>query len=784
MKFSSKYTGHGLALASLLAMVIPTLAEAKIWTVTASENFEFDAQEAIVMAKPGDTVELPAGRFPMQGELTINTPYITLKGQGMDKTVLVYTKNAVGAQGIYAAADHTTIEDLGVVDQPGDGIKIIGANGATIRRTKVEWTKKGNKDNGGYGIYPVQCSNVLVEDNVVIGASDSGVYVGQSHNIIVRNNRAEYNVAGIEIENSQNADVYSNFVTNNTGGILVFNLPNLQVQGGHGTRVFHNVIYSNNFANFAAPGNSVSTVPQGTGILVLGNDDVEIFSNTIDSHNTTSIAIASYLITERVVEDLSYDAMPESIYVHDNTLRNAGKNPIKGTNQLGIVAAALSFPKRIPHIVYDGLGNLGPDGKATEAKLVGDKRICIGNNDQDGGDKSYFGNMNLWTKLWWSPIPGKMDRSLETHNCSGPVLNEVVLAEVPPAPVDLNTHTDEEVSALCSAPHEGINWGALEVDCPRLSDYSLFKNPGDALSGANEGGHPYDLTTPLFSDYASKDRTIFIPAGMQMTYQADKAFDIPVGGVITKTFYFPENANQQTDLRRVAETRLLIHRADGWKGLVYVWNGQEAALKRGGAKVDVTWINASNQIVSNAYRVPNLAQCTGCHAKGEPIGVKAGYLNRNGHNKFSNENQLTTLSNAGVLAGLPSDNTSVHKFPAYNDPSSGSLADRAKTYLDINCAHCHSVVGKASTSGLYLNMGHPEDVNFGFCKPPIAAGRGAGGTLFDIVPGKPEKSLLVERLASTKAAIKMPELAKGMVHAEGVALISEWIRSLPGECKK
>lgn len=783
MRFSPKR--REFTLATMLTLLFSSaIAEAKVWSVPASDRLEFDAQEALILAQPGDTVELPAGRFQMRGELTINTPYITLRGQGMDKTVLIYGDDAVGSQAIYGAADHMTIEDLGVVNQPGDGIKIIGANGATIRRTKVEWTEKGALDNGGYGIYPVQCSNVLVEDNVVNGASDAGIYVGQSHNIVVRNNRAEYNVAGVEIENSQNADVYNNFVTNNTGGILVFNLPNLLVQGGQGTRLYNNVIYANNFKNFAPPGNSVATVPQGTGILIMSNDDVEIFGNTIDQHNTTSIAIVSYLITERAVEDKSYDAMPESIYIHDNVFRNAGKNPIKGTNQLGIIAAALSIPNRIPHITYDGLGNLDAADNATEAKLEGDKRICIGPNDQDGGEKSYFGNMNLWFKAWWSPIPGKMDRDLTSHSCTLPRLASVTLAEVPPVPAPAPGMSEDEIAAICSASGNGVNWDALAVDCPNLSDYGLFKNPSDALSGANEGGFNYDLTTPLFSDYAAKDRTIFIPPGKQASYQASRALDLPVGSVIAKTFYFPAKVNEPQGLRKVVETRLLVHRENGWKGLVYLWDGEKAAIKRGGAEVHVGWIDANNVLQTNEYRVPNLAQCTGCHANGEPIGVKAGYMNRKGHGEFANENQLQVLANAGVLTALPNDTKSIPKFAAWNDPSSGTLAERAKTYLDINCAHCHSVVGKGSTSGLFLTLGHPEDVNFGFCKPPIAAGRGAGGTLFDIVPGKPEESIMISRMNSVKAATKMPELAKGMAHVEGVELISQWIKSLPGTCEK
>jgi uncharacterized repeat protein (TIGR03806 family) len=230
------------------------------------------------------------------------------------------------------------------------------------------------------------------------------------------------------------------------------------------------------------------------------------------------------------------------------------------------------------------------------------------------------------------------------------------------------------------------------------------------------------------------------------------------------------------------ETRLLIHREKGWKGLVYLWNGAEANLTLGGAVVKVSWIDAQGAQQSNDYRVPNLAQCIGCHSNSNPIGVKAGYLNREGHGALAGQNQLQFLAAAGRLENLPTDDKAIPRYPVWNKPETGSLEDRAKTYLDINCAHCHNVAGKANTSGLFLNLGQEANINAGFCKPPIAAGRGAGGTLFDIVPGKPEESILIGRLSSTKAAVKMPELAKGMVHSEGVALITEWIKSMKGSC--
>jgi parallel beta-helix repeat protein len=768
----------------LTAITGSTAAFGKIWTVPASPNLEFDVQEALLRAQPGDTVLLPAGRFAMNQELSITTPFITLKGAGMNATTLVYGENAGGPQAIISYADHTVVEDLGIVDHPGDGIKIIGADGATMRRVKVEWTKRGSTENGAYGLYPVESRNVLVEDSVVIGASDAGVYVGQSDNIVVRRNRVEYNVAGIEIENSQRADVYDNIATNNTGGVLVFNLPNLMVQGGRGTRVYQNFIYENNFKNFAPKGNSVSTVPQGTGILVLSNDDVEIFRNTIERHNTTSIAVVSFHVTQRAVDDPAFDALPERVWIHDNVLRKAGGFALIGGNQLGMVAAALSFPHRVPHITYDGIGEPDGNGGFLPADLKGDKRICLGPNEHDGGERSYFGNMQLWKQRWWSPVPGEMNRSLAAHDCSYPAFAAVQLDPVPPLPANDPLPTEEEITRLCENPVEGINWEAFDVDCPKLAHYNLFTDPRNPLSKARDGGFPYDLTTALFSDYASKDRVLFLPPGTSAEYHPTQAFALPLGSVIAKTFYFPADLRNPKSPKKIVETRLLIHREKGWIGLAYQWNEAqtEAKLIRGGAAVDVRWIDAQGQSHSNTYRIPNMAQCVGCHLNGIPIGVKAGYLNKPGQGELADHNQLEYLIHAGRLTGAPADLSSMPRYPIWNDATSGSLADRALTYLDINCAHCHNPAGKANTSALFLQLGQEQGINSGLCKPPIAAGRGTGGTLFDIVPGQPEKSLLVDRMNSTKAAVKMPEIAKTMVHSEGLSLVSDWIRTLPGSC--
>ncbi|MFN3163650.1 MAG: parallel beta-helix domain-containing protein [Pseudohongiellaceae bacterium] len=196
-----------------------------------------------------------------------------------------------------------------------------------MRNVRTEWTGGPLTSNGAYGIYPVQSSNVLIDGAVAIGASDAGIYVGQSTRIIVRNSRAEYNVAGIEIENSTFADVHNNVATNNTGGILVFDLPNLPVQGGRNTRVFNNQINNNNTANFAPEGNIVGTVPAGTGLMILANDSIEVFGNDFIDNNSANVLIASYLITGLDVDDENYDPFPEAIYIHGNNFSGGGTQP-------------------------------------------------------------------------------------------------------------------------------------------------------------------------------------------------------------------------------------------------------------------------------------------------------------------------------------------------------------------------------------------------------------------------------------------------------------------------
>ena len=330
-------------------------------------SFEESLQQQLIQAQPGDIIEIKAGVHELSRSLSLNVSGVTIRGAGRDSSILSFKNQMQGAEGLIVAADDFVIEDLAIEDTVGDALKINESNNVTVRRVRTEWTGGALSSNGAYGIYPVQSNNILIDDVVVIGASDAGIYVGQSSQIIVRNSRAEYNVAGIEIENSTFADVYNNIATNNTGGILIFDLPNLPIQGGRNTRVFNNQVFENNTANFAPEGNIVGEVPAGTGMMILANDEIEVFGNNFSDNDTTSILIVSYYITERPFDDPNYDPFPESIYIHDNEINGGGTNPDSEPLQL---LQSSTGGQAIPDIVWDG--TVVPGKTADQVLCLGD----------------------------------------------------------------------------------------------------------------------------------------------------------------------------------------------------------------------------------------------------------------------------------------------------------------------------------------------------------------------------------------------------------------------------
>lgn len=329
-------------------------------------------QTWMIDVEDGGVINLPEGHFSFDASLSMDGKSgVVIRGAGKNKTILSFKGQLTGAEGLKITNGRDlTVQDLTVHDSKGDGIKTQLVDGITFRNISVSWTGGADEKNGGYGLYPVQCSNVLIEQCEVSGASDAGIYVGQSKHIIVRNSKAFENVAGIEIENSLYADVHDNEAFNNTGGVLIFDLPDLMVKEGGFVRVFRNNIHDNNHLNFAPKGNIVGKVPQGTGLMILATRNVEIFENKIVNNITAGTAIVSYYMTENPIKDPSYKPFPSSIYIHDNHFE---RPRVKATSKgrLGkMFKYKLRFGKDVPHIIYDGI----------EDDKMKDRNICLKNN--------------------------------------------------------------------------------------------------------------------------------------------------------------------------------------------------------------------------------------------------------------------------------------------------------------------------------------------------------------------------------------------------------------------
>ena len=337
------------------AFLLPLLLSAPIFAavqiIQPSINAYEEIQEALILAEPGDIISLTAGIFNLEDPLSLEVDNVRIEGEGMNQTILNFKNQQSGAQGLSVTSDNVTLQDFSIQDAKGDAIKVKGVTNIKFLRVKTEWTNGPKSENGAYGLYPVESKNVLIDGCVAIGASDAGIYVGQSQNIIVRNSRAEFNVAGIEIENSYYADVYNNVATNNTGGILVFDLPSLPQQGGHHVRVFNNKSVGNNTDNFAPEGNIVGEVPRGTGIIIQANSDVEIFDNIIGDNDTVNIAVVTY---GSDTDDKEYYPHPKSIQIHNNEFGPTGYNPDTSKGELAQILFDLSGGD-MPDIFWDGL---------------------------------------------------------------------------------------------------------------------------------------------------------------------------------------------------------------------------------------------------------------------------------------------------------------------------------------------------------------------------------------------------------------------------------------------
>ncbi|MGB1448708.1 MAG: parallel beta-helix domain-containing protein [Flavobacteriaceae bacterium] len=389
-----------LLLALIIAVVYYSQRE-KLPAYTPERDYidlEDELVEQFILAKDSSVIELPEGHFLFSQSLSLdNKTQLTIRGKGMDKTVLSFKGQRSGAEGIKITnSKNIILEDFAIEDALGDNLKISESDSVVMRRIRSAWTGEVSVQNGAYALYPVLSTNVLIEECEAIGSSDAGIYVGQSKGVIIRNNKAYYNVAGIESENSTNVEIYGNEAFENTSGLLIFNLPELTLYGGH-VNAYDNKIYNNNLTNFAVKGSIVSAVPKGAGVIIMATKDVQFHHNVVENHKTVNLCIVSYeifaadqdeqrnpaisaeaearglrAIEGSYQEDKAYNPFPGRVDVRDNRFSNNNWLPTF-SNDFGLLWL-IKNSGNIPDIVYDGI--LPP-----EASLQDDEhKLCIQNN--------------------------------------------------------------------------------------------------------------------------------------------------------------------------------------------------------------------------------------------------------------------------------------------------------------------------------------------------------------------------------------------------------------------
>jgi uncharacterized repeat protein (TIGR03806 family) len=314
----------------------------------------------------------------------------------------------------------------------------------------------------------------------------------------------------------------------------------------------------------------------------------------------------------------------------------------------------------------------------------------------------------------------------------------------------------------------------------RLSDYHFFKTPMSKLV-PNDRVLPYDLITPLFSDYAGKARFVWMPEGKSASIESLGQLDFPDGAILIKNFYYDDPGNDPQK-RSIVETRLMIKSNDTWDPVTYIWNDEqtEAFLEIAGDFKEISAKDQQGHLFTIDYAIPNKNQCKGCHEKGRkimPVGPVLKNLNRDFSYADGLKNQLVKWSEMNYLTGYRPE-TDTAKLADWSD-ASVSLHDRALAYLEVNCGTCHQAEGPANVSGLRLNAEETNLFNLGVNKAPVSAGKGSGGHLYDIVPGNPDESIMVYRMESLEPGAMMPEVGRKLVHKEGVQLIRDWIAAMP-----
>lgn len=483
---------------------------------------------------------------------------------------------------------------------------------------------------------------------------------------------------------------------------------------------------------------------------------MEVFDNDIHDNQTSSVSIVSYLVSGKKIKDKQFDAIPEGISIHHNRISGGGKNPQGNIKELLSPVLGHQFPD----ILFDGVVN---SSRAIDGKIPHE----FGHAIHDNGPVSFV-NFKL-TELNPANVAAgnyQPDTNLAALSVKLPALKPVQLREHDPP----NAANNANVIAFRKAPR-------------KLSEYGLFAGHGASQTPA-QGVMSYELNTALFSDYATKRRFIHIPQGSKIEYRESGVFEFPVGTVIAKTFSYYHDERNPAQGEQLLETRIETRLADGWHGYSYAWNEQqtEAVLLLGGGTRKVSWMDRQGRKRTVDYQIPNANQCLNCHSQDKqfvPLGPVAANMNRPFRFGDRDQNQLEHLDELGWLANKPAPEE-IPRWP-HSHAETEPLDARARAWLHVNCAHCHSPLGTARTSGLDLRWQQRDPLKFGVWKAPVAAGHGTGGRGYDIVPGKPDESILLHRLESKDPSVMMPNVAKRLVPTEAVDLIRAWIQSLPAE---
>lgn len=349
-------------------------------SIIAQNNYQKQLQSDLISVSDGGVIELEAGKFNFSKSISLEgKKRIVIRGKGIDKTILSFKEQTEGAEGLRISnCEQITVENLTIQDAKGDCIKAHHVKGIIFRNMKVEWTGKPKAQNGAYGFYPVECDSVLIEKNIAIGASEAGFYVGQSKNVILKNNKAYHNVVGYEIENSINVTIFQNEATTNAAGIVVLDLPRLILKKGGNIKIYDNDLHDNNYENFSNLGNIVDKIPSGTGFLILAASNIEFYNNRVSNNKTLSCGIMSFKSTGLITHDKEYDAYPEAIFIHSNTFVRKPSKPSYEGLVIEVSKHKKKFDGKLPHIIFDGV--LNPKTLDNNGKLKPEFKICIKNN--------------------------------------------------------------------------------------------------------------------------------------------------------------------------------------------------------------------------------------------------------------------------------------------------------------------------------------------------------------------------------------------------------------------